>query len=110
MACCSGTERHATLPHIAGKGHQSSSSGRTGALREPTQTAVIHHQLPFRSESYTLAYFDNHQTAEGAENPSGIIWLKKPDATCYTCCAATAIKHVIRQHQHGSAFSEAPHV
>lgn len=35
---------------------------------------MIHHQLPFRSESYTLAYFEgNHQTAECATYHSGML-------------------------------------
>lgn len=77
MACCLGTEYHATLPHIAGIGHHISGSGRASGTKEPAQTAVIHHQLPFRSESYTLAYFeDNHLSAEGAGRPSGIFVLR----------------------------------
>ena len=68
-----GTECLETLPHIAGTGHHNSGSVGHDTTAEPTQTAVIHHQLPFRSESYTLAYFEhNHQTAEEAGYPSGI--------------------------------------
>lgn len=42
-------------------------SGHSGVTRAPVQTAVIHHQLPFRSEAYTLAHFvEDQQPAEGA--------------------------------------------
>ncbi|KAL3150565.1 hypothetical protein ABBQ32_000377 [Trebouxia sp. C0010 RCD-2024] len=52
-----------------GTGTPITGSGQPGVTRAPIQTAVIHHQLPFRSEAYTLAYFvEDQQTAEGASH------------------------------------------
>ena len=57
------------LPLAAGIGQHKNSRTRANTSAAPLQTAVVHHQLPFRSEAYTLAYYLG--TAEGADYTSG---------------------------------------
>lgn len=76
------------LPLAAGIGHHKNSRTQAHTSEVPFETAVVHHQLPFRSEAYTLAYYlGSPQTAESPDYTLGeqVLYLKQAGQHNFLC-------------------------
>ncbi|KAL0053211.1 hypothetical protein WJX82_002504 [Trebouxia sp. C0006] len=91
----------------ASTGRKERQSSRQESSGGPSQTRVVSHQLPFRSEPYTLSYFtDNHQTSTNQQQAN----LQAPDGPQHDPAGSSLARHYSEDHKLQQWFNTATYV